>query len=531
MDSASLYYPQRIKIVTGRVMAEIDRVSIHERGIPGSRLMQHAGESIAKEIITTLSESAQHPVIICGKGNNGGDGFVIANYLSTKGAFPTLILLTQSSKVQGDALFHFQLSQQLDIPVVECETESDVIHAFQHIRSTIYVDAMLGTGTQGAPRGLMKTAINELNKNVHTPVVSVDISSGVNADTGAVDGEAVIADFVYSIGLPKVGHSVLPGLDYFKNLKIVEIGFPHDLLDQAVSEADWLTPQQINHWLPKRDVSSYKGSEGHLLVLAGSKNMPGAAMMCVKAAALSGSGLVTLACPESIHVIMAQQVWEKMTLPVAETEEGSFSIEAYDQLFQGNHPYTAIVIGPGLSRHPSTLDFVRMVFKSVDIPILVDGDGIFALSLDMLKAKKGSWVITPHPGEMARLFDTSSKEIQSKRWHYAKEAVKSSNGVCVLKGPKTVISRKDDILYINPTGNPAMASGGMGDVLSGIIGGLIARGLEPLNASCSGAYIHGYAADLLVKETNVECICATDVASHIQKSISEIRKEAGTIAA
>jgi NAD(P)H-hydrate epimerase len=259
--------------------------------------------------------------------------------------------------------------------------------------------------------------------------------------------------------------------------------------------------------------------------------MPGAAMMCVKAAVLSGSGLVTLACPESIHVMMAQQIWEKMTLPTAETEDGSFSIEAYEQIFQDKTPYTSIVIGPGLSRHPSTIEFVRKVFETVEIPIVIDGDGLFALSVKMLKSKKSAWVITPHPGEMARLFNTSSKEIQIKRWEYAKTAVKDSNGVCVLKGPKTVISRKDDVLYINPTGNPAMASGGMGDVLSGIIGGMISRGLEPVKAACSGAYIHGLAADLLVKQTGAECVSATEVAQNIQNAITEIRKEAGAVAA
>lgn len=521
-----------MKTVTGQVMAEIDRVSIHERGIPGAKLMQNAGEAVARDVLATLSEFAQYPLIICGKGNNGGDGFVIANFLAQKGAFPTVVLLCHSAGLKGDALFHFQQTQQAGIHVIECATDVDVIHAIQNTKTTLIVDAMLGTGTQGAPRGLFKTAIDEINiKTGRIPIISIDISSGVNADTGAVEGSAVMADYVYTMGLPKMGHAVLPGLNYYKKLKILDIGFPYDLLDQAESTADWLTLHQINSWLPKRHVSSYKGTEGHLLVIAGSRNMPGAALMCVKAAVLSGAGLVTLACPESIHMIMAQQIWEKMTLPVAETNVGSFSSEAFDQIFQGNIPYTSVVIGPGLSRHPSTLDFVRKVFETVEIPILVDGDGLFALSLDMLKNKKQAWVITPHAGEMARLFDTSSGEIQQNRWHFAKEAVKDSKGVCVLKGPKTVISRKDDVLYINPTGNPAMASGGMGDVLSGIIGGLIARGAEPVKAACTGTYIHGLAADLLVEEDKMECVCATDVAQTIQKAIEKIRIEAGAAAA
>lgn len=532
MDSNVFYYPKRMKIVTGSVMAAIDRVSIHERGIAGATLMQNAGEATANELFHSMPEFLQNPLVWCGKGNNGGDGYVIANVLAKNGCHPTIVLLCSPNELQGDALYHFQRAHCAGINTVICKSESDIISTIQQSKASMHIDALLGTGAKGAPRGLIETAIIEINKQFGSkPIVAVDISSGVNADTGGVEGIALMADVVYTMGLPKVGHVLPPGLDYYKELKVLDIGFPVDLLDSAEAEAEWLTCHLINSWLPKRGISSHKGSEGHLLVIAGSRNMPGAAMMCVKSAVLSGSGLVTLACPESIHVIMTQQVWEKMTLPVSETNEGTFSIEAYNQIFQGNVPYTAIVIGPGLSRNESTMAFVRQVFEKIDLPILIDGDGLFALSLDDLKKKESAWVITPHPGEMARLFQTTSKVIQSNRWKYANDAVNGSSGVCVLKGPKTVISRKGDMLYINPTGNPAMASGGMGDILAGLTGGLMARGMEPLKAACSGAYIHGLAADVLVNETRAECICATDVALNIQKAVQIIRKEAGGWAA
>ncbi len=527
-----LSYPQSMKIVTGRTMASIDKISLEDRGIPGSVLMQNAGEAIAKDLLTCFSNQLQYPIILCGKGNNGGDGFVVAAYLASRGSFPTIILLCKSSDLKGDALHHFRRAQKQCVKVIECTDEASLVQAVNDTKSTFYIDALLGTGVKGAPRGLFAPAIEELNTfENRIPIVSIDIPSGVNSDTGEVKGEAVFADYVYTMGLPKVGHAVPPGLDHCKQLKVLDIGFPYDLLDDAGSEAFWLTPHQINRWLPKRGISAHKGTEGHLLVIAGSRNMPGAALMCANAAVQTGAGLVTLACPKSIHSIIAQQVWEKMTFPAAETEEGSFHPKAFEEIFQGDLPYTSVLIGPGLGRHPDTARFVNQVLDKIDLPILIDGDGLNAVSIETLDKKSSPWIITPHPGEMAKLMGTNSSEIQKNRWNFAKKATESNDGVCVLKGPKTVISCKDNILYINPTGNPAMASGGMGDILSGIIAGLFTRGLSPLKAACCGSFIHGFAADLLVKETQAECIRATEVSNYVQKAICQIRHEASGLAA
>ncbi len=518
-------YPQ--KIVTGSVMASIDHQSIEERGVAGLYLMERAGEGVVSGLLN------RHPrqelfqsVVWCGKGNNGGDGFVVARRLAVYGLSPVVAVIGSGNELKGDAATNFKLALQQSIPIWECHTSEDLekfVNAYPD--SKVVVDALLGTGARGAPRGLIAEAIQLINQNANGKfIVSVDIPSGVEGDTGRVEGEVVQADTVYTMGLPKAGHVLPPGMDFFKKLIVLNIGFPLDLLHSTESKAEILTEKQIDAWIPKRNKSAHKGSEGHLLVLSGSKGMTGAALMCAKAAVIMGSGLVTAVCPKSLLPIYAGGVWEMLTIPASETPEGSLAEEAWDDFMSKNVRFSAVLIGPGMGRHPSTAALVQKVVREIKEPVLIDGDGLSALTPDLLAEREFPWVVTPHPGEMARLYETGVPEIQSDRWGYVRKLSNSPHGVAVLKGANTAITSQDAPVYVNPAGTPAMASGGMGDVLAGMIGSLLGRGIQPLHAAAAGVYLHGLAAEIIVGETGAEAVCATQVIEKIQTALFQVRK-------
>ena len=519
-------YP--LKIVRGAAMAAIDRTAIEGRGIPGLTLMESAGYGVAERLLASYPPDWLHQaVILCGKGSNGGDGFVVARCLAQAGHAPLVALMGRADELKGDARINYERAARLGIHIFECNSAGDLDTHLASLPTRLYVDALLGTGSQGAPRGMIAEAIHFLNTRVGcAAIAAIDIPSGVDADTGAVEGVAVRADVVYTMGLPKVGHVLPPGLDYGRSLEVLDIGFPLDLLLGAESEAELLSPFRVNPWLPARALSAHKGSEGHLLLIAGSRGMTGAALMSARSSVLAGAGLVTAVCPRSLLPIYAQGVWEMLTLPVAETDQGSIAESAFDSISESLPRCTAVVLGPGMGRHPSTTALVRRVVEEVELPLLLDGDGLSAVTPELLARRPFPWVATPHPGEMARLFQVTSREVQSDRWGYARRLSENTSGVVVLKGPKTVIAVRGETLFVNPTGNPAMASGGMGDVLAGLIGAFLARRMEPGRAAAVGVYLHGLAADLLVWDSGAEAVSATQVLSFIPNAVHRLRLEA-----
>jgi len=508
-------------------MAAIDRMAIEERGTPGLYLMERAGEGAAQGIFAALPpEKRRRAAILCGKGNNGGDGFVIARRLQEKGVTAAVCLLSRSEELKGDARTNFLLAREAGIWIVECETSDSLKIFFQaEAEADVWVDALLGTGSRGAPRGLIAEAIRELNNHPRKAfIASVDIASGVDADSGQVEGEAVYADATFTMGLPKTGHVVPPGLNYSKRLIVLDIGFPYDLLLNAESEAELLTAALVDSWLPRRERSAHKGSEGHILIIAGSRGMTGAALLCSKAAIRMGAGLATCVCPASLLPIYASSVWEMMTMPAPETDAGSLALETFERIVAQNKQYSAVVIGPGLGLHPATQELVRKVALEIASPLLIDGDGLSAVSQEILAARKHPWVVTPHPGEMGRLMGISSAQVQADRWGCARRLASiSPYGTVALKGPCTVIAQREGMMYVNPTGSPAMASGGMGDALAGTIGALLARGMVPMQAAAAGAFLHGLAADLFTQETGAETASAGQAIDRLQQAVSSIR--------
>ena len=507
-------------------MASIDQIAVNEYGVTGLFLMEKAGECVTTGLLSAFpSDDLKHIAILCGKGNNGGDGFVIARHLAKHGFIPSIALIGSPDTLKGDAKINYTLLAETGISVWICSGKESIetfFNSAKHCR--VWIDALLGTGTKGSPSGLILDAIQLLNlygkKNT---IVSVDISSGVDANTGEAPGAAVQSDIVYTMGLPKAGHVLPPGLNYYKDLVVLDIGFPRNLLLQAESEAELLTDSSIDAVLPHRSRSAHKGSEGHLLTVSGSRGMTGAALLCSKAAIQTGAGLVTAVAPASLLPVYAGGVWEMLTLPAAETARGSIALEAFDTIFKSETKYSALVIGPGLSRDPSSMNLVRRVVKEIPCPVVIDGDALFAIRPEMLLQRTHPWIITPHPGEMARLFEVGIPEIQNNRWSYARRLAQTPAGVVVLKGPKTVIA-SDNKLFINPTGGPFMASGGMGDVLAGIIGALAAKGLSCFDAAKAGVFLHGRAADLCSASRNAEAVYASQVIDFIQDAIFSARE-------
>ncbi|MBN2327716.1 MAG: NAD(P)H-hydrate dehydratase [Candidatus Omnitrophica bacterium] len=529
MRGNSHYPPYELNVVTGRTMAQIDRTAIETRGISGLFLMEQAGQGTAEGMLNVLpSERLRQTTVLCGKGNNGGDGFVIARHLAKAGFHPRVALLGETEHLAGDARTNYLRMLQEGVPLWECASEERWNTFLETAAQTrVWVDALLGTGVRGAPRGLIAQAISAVNdRRRNADVVSVDIPSGVEADTGRVEGEAIYADWVYTMGLPKIGSLLPPGLNYGRRLVVLDIGFPRDLIAEAESPAQLLSAREISNWLPRRDISAHKGSQGHLLVVAGSRGMTGAALMSAKAALVTGAGLLTAACPKSLLPIYASGVWEMMTRPVQETEAGSFSEKAFEELFSGDSRWSAVVIGPGLGRHPSSQDFVRRVIREVPLPVVIDGDGLSAVTKEDLQQRPWDWAATPHPGEMARLFHATVSEIQSDRLGYAARLAESENGVAVLKGPKTVVAGAGRKPYINPTGTPAMASGGMGDVLTGVVGALLAKRIPTLEAAACAVFLHGLAAERAENEMAAEAVTATQVISHLQPALHDVRQAA-----
>jgi len=522
-------YPWRI--VSGREMAEIDRCAIEKHGIGGLFLMEQAGKGIAEGMLASFSPAClRGAAIICGKGNNGGDGFVVARYLAREGYRVRVGLVGQGTELKGDALLQYRRLVAEGVPVEECGDPAALRRFFESAGdSRLFVDALLGTGGRGAPTGLIAEAIASLNRLAgQAAIVSVDIPSGVDGDTGRVEGDAVRADWVYTLGLPKIGHVLPPGLNYYRKLAVLDIGFPPALMENAESDAVLLSARDINRWMVPRNQSAHKGSEGHLLVLAGSRGMTGAALLCARAAVKMGAGLVTAACPEPLFPIYASGVWEMLTIPVPATPSGGLAAESFDRLFGPEVRYKAVVMGPGLGRDASTQELIRRVVREIEQPLVLDGDALAAISPALLDERLFPWVATPHPGEMARLFQTTADMVQADRFGFARRLAGSGSGVAVLKGAKTVTAQAGRPLAVNPTGNPAMASGGMGDVLAGTVGALLARGIPPFEAAAAGVFLHGLAADLLVGETGTEVVTAGEVLNRLPNALRRVREESGS---
>ncbi|OGW50366.1 MAG: hypothetical protein A2078_12860 [Nitrospirae bacterium GWC2_57_9] len=510
-----------MKIATAQEMKNIDRRAIRQFGIPGPVLMENAAAGIMVEMERFFDGlGGSRVAIVCGKGNNGGDGLALARRLSIRGVPVRVALLAPFSAVEGEAKVNLSILRKMDVDIVQNASQETLAAILSWC--DIVVDALLGVGLSSPLKGLYARAVDMINAS-GSPVVAVDIPTGIDADTGAVMGRAVKADLTVTMALLKRGLLLHPGADFVGAVRVVDIGIPAEVVDQEKIAASFLTRGSAWGLLQPRAADAHKGTFGHLLVVAGSLGKAGAAVMAARSALRSGAGLVSVATPNSQVAIVQQQIVEAMCIPSAESIDGTLGIGAETELLKQASRMTACAIGPGLSTHYETVTTVRNMVQHMSLPLVIDADGLNALagSLDLLKKLKAPVVLTPHPGEMARLLGVSTADVQKDRIDVASGFAAKYKVTVVLKGAGTVVASPDGSIFINSTGNPGMATGGTGDVLTGMIGSFLAQGYTAPQAACLGVYLHGFAGDIVAREKGEPGMIAGDLIEKIPQAIKE----------
>jgi hydroxyethylthiazole kinase-like uncharacterized protein yjeF len=509
-----------MKVATAEEMQELDRKAIETYRIPGIVLMENAGRGAADVISNSFPEIQKKKIaIIAGKGNNGGDGFVIARYLLNQGIYVRVYLLTDPKGLRGDAETNFSIFHRMKGEVISVPSSKDYIKVKRDLEKfDILVDGIFGTGLDAEVRGYYREVIDHLN-TLQRPIVAIDIPSGLDANTGKPLGTAIRASLTITFGLPKIGLLISPGLDYVgKKVKVIDIGIPKRLVEEEKIPTYLLEKEEIQKCLfIPRNPDTHKGDYGHLLVIAGSVGKTGAAAMACQAALRMGAGLVTLAIPKSLNAILEMKLTEVMTEPLPETPKQTLSLRAFSAIVRLCENKRAVIIGPGLGTLKETQSLILKLIKTLDLPIILDADGLTALATQpkTLPIKNRSLMLTPHPGEMARLIRSQVKEVLEDRVGLSRNFSQSQHVHLILKGHPTLITTPKGEVYINPTGNPGMASGGTGDVLTGMIGGLVCQGFDILSSLQIAVYLHGMAGDEGAQEMGEKSLIATDIIEKI----------------
>lgn len=513
-----------MRVVTAHTMQEIDRRAIDEFNISGLKMMESAGRSCVDEIISQFG-SKGCAVIIAGKGNNGGDGYVIGRLLGQKGWIVAVYVMSEPASISGDAAVNLEKLPREIVHYCPHEGQLPALHMDEIFQADVIIDALLGTGLRSDISGVYLEAIDLINASGR-PVLSVDIPSGIHGTTGRILGDAVRASTTVTFAFAKLGHVLFPGAEHTGKLVIADIGIPHALMESA-SGYDFLNDLSIRPMLRRRDRLAHKGHFGHCLIIAGSTGKTGAAALAANSAVRAGSGLVTLAVAESLHQILEMKTTEVMTVPLPDSNSGYLTSSAFpvlDKLLQGKD---AVGLGPGLDRRPGTTSLVQTIVESVALPLVIDADGLNALAEDITilrRKKSANVVLTPHPGEMARLLGTSIPDVEAIRISVAQEFARNYGVYLVLKGARTIIASPNGTAAINGSGNPGMATGGMGDVLTGMITSLLGQGYSTWDACLLGVFLHGYAADLVAVEKGEIGICATDVQEKLPFAYNKLLK-------
>ena len=510
-------------VVTPQEMREIDRITIEQVGIPGTILMENAGRGVAGVIQSRFRVEDLRVVVLSGRGNNGGDGFVTARYLLGRTRDLQVFLLGQRDQVQGDARFHLDLLERAG-GIVEEITEDRLTELERAVLSAdLVVDAVLGTGFSGDEvHGLYGQALEFVNRSPGV-VVAVDIPSGVNGATGRAAPGAAVAALTVTMGLPKTGHFLYPGVLYTGDLYTVDIGIPPAVI-RAFGDREVLEAPEVAEMLPWRLGPENKGDFGRVLVVAGSRGFTGAAALAARAALRAGAGLVYVAVPESLMPVMETKLTEAIKLPVPELE-GRIVPEAVETLRRTGISFDAVALGPGLGRTPQVKEFLQQFLDWYHGPLVIDADAFVLLYEDPehRPLREVPPVLTPHPGELGRVAAMNPRAVDENRLFVAEEQVEHLGGVLVLKGKPTIIATPDGHTYLNLTGNPGMASGGTGDVLTGMIAAFLGQGMEPEEAAAAGVFLHGLAGDLAALDLGEESLIASDLIRYLPRAFREIR--------
>ena len=534
-----------MKALTAAEMREVDRLTTERHGIAGAQLMENAGKAVAEFVLHESSlrfeSPARNVIVLCGKGHNGGDGFVAARYLHREIRNIMVILIGSPTELRGDPAANFQRWRETGGKALLVENEAAWAEAFSQVsQADVILDAMLGTGLRGGATGLTTKVINDLNslsRNATAPgpalIVAVDIPSGLPSDGQSAEGAVVRAHATVTFTAPKIGQLLSPNADCCGSLAVRAIGSPAELVEElGKSSLRWSGADEFTRLALIRRADSHKGLYGHVLVVAGSVGKSGAAILAGTGALKAGAGLVTVATPDSVQAVVASGQPEYMTESLSTNSDGSMAIEnlsgaSFSKILSGK---TVLAVGPGLGQSSGTQKFIRALAQSTELPVILDADGLnaFAASGDALRERKSQFLaITPHPGEMARLLGISRSEVQKDRVKIAVDAAARWNVYVLLKGFHTILAAPDGQIFVNTTGNPGLAKGGSGDVLTGILAALTGQfGTNDwLRVLSLGAWLHGRAADTLAEDADPSGIVAVDVARALPYARRELLEE------
>jgi hydroxyethylthiazole kinase-like uncharacterized protein yjeF len=514
-----------MRVLNTRQMREADRRTIEEIGIPSIVLMENAGRQTVAAMEAAFDDLAtSHVGVLCGRGNNGGDGFVVARTLVQNGVDTAVFLLGSVAEVSGDARINLEVLGRIGLTVVEItDAQSWELHFSEICECDLVVDAILGTGFHGQLTGLLETVVADVN-GLGVPIVSIDLPTGVSADTHTLDGPAIEASMTVTLGAPKIPLVLPPADSHCGDLVIADIGIPLPVFDDLEGEyLELLTRERMREIVPSRAADSHKGDFGRVLVIAGSLGRTGAAHLAAIGALRSGAGLVTVATPRSCLIPIAGMAPEYMTEPLDETASGTVDFSAVDRVL--DLKADVIAIGPGLGQAPSSAAFVHAILERAGVPLVLDADALNAFSgdPDRLMGRDGvDVIITPHPGEMARLLGVPIEAVQQDRVAQARDFASAHRLHVVLKGHRTVIAGPDGRTFVNLTGNAGMATGGTGDLLTGMIAAWFAQLLDAEAACKLAVYLHGTAGDLAEADEGEVALIATDIAARLGDAVLEL---------
>lgn len=509
-----------MKVAIPSEMKMLDKKAIEQFEIPSVVLMENAALAVAKVCLKRLKKLKKNSVlIVAGKGNNAGDGFAVARILYNKGIYVEVVLAEPIEKIQSDALIQLKIIENMGIGIHTIENFSKKLKEFSFI-----IDALLGTGLEGEVREPICNVIDTINQS-EKYIISIDIPSGISGKNGKILKIAVKANETVTFALPKLGLLLYPAVEYVGKLHIADISIPKKAVEEMHINQNMLTKKEAVQLLPKRIPRSNKGTYGKLFIIAGSRNMTGAAVLACRSAYKIGAGLVYSCIPKKIMKVVQALVPAAVEVPLEE-EYGKVCSYAFDDLEEKLKKATAVVLGCGLGTGEEVTEFVIQVLENITCPIVLDADGLNAITknIEIFDKMKITPIVTPHIGEMSRLIGKTTTEILDDIVSTAKEFAQKYHVIIVLKDAHTIIASPEGQIFINTTGNEAMAKGGFGDVLSGIIGGLLAQGCEPFDAAVLGVYIHGLSGDIAAKKFGKYSLLPEELANTISDTIQYLEK-------
>jgi len=515
-----------VEILTSQQMRNVDRRASSRFGLPEIVLMENAGLSLFRVLQDIEPDLETRSILLlCGPGNNGGDTFVLARHLQNHGIHFAALLFGRRDEVRGSAAVNRRALERVGVVPPEIKTGAEWKASWKALASSdLIVDGILGTGLSRPVTGLLARVFEDVNAS-RAEVVAVDIPSGLSGNSHELPGPCVRADHTVTFARPKVPHVFPPAESMCGVLHVTDIGIPAAAVAAERADLDLMEAAELAALLPKRRPDSHKGDYGHALMIVGSRGKGGAARLASLGALRAGCGLVTAAIPAGLQAGFVSRAMEVMTEGLPETSEGTLALSGLPRLLQLLEGKQAVALGPGLTTHPETKRLVREVVARVRVPLVLDADGVnaFAGSDELLSGRKRPLVLTPHPGEMGRLVGETGREVQSRRLSVAREFARRHACHLILKGYRTLVATPSGKVHVNPTGNPGMATGGSGDVLTGLLAGLLVQGIETTAASKLAVYLHGLAGDLAAQDVGEAPLIARDILQHFPAALMRLR--------